>query len=336
VISLKIKAKIASFLNIFTKQVYWAKRAWSGWLILPIFCLILQSSGFILSPPSILTESASANIDSAPQVLGAAISLRGIEPEEKLIKSGDINLSEITAGSILVFDLSNGEILVEKNSSEKVSIASLTKLLTALVAYEQNDFNSEITITSNDTLEVKPALGFRIGDTIKTLDIFNAMLVGSANDAALVLAHATQKKVGTTFVELMNQKAASLGMSDSHFSNPMGFDSVTNYSTAQDLKKLITETQKLAVFTNLGKKLAYKFTGSSGISYYAKATNKLLERFTDLEAIKTGHTLNSQGAMASKLLLQNKKIILIILESKSREKDTIILRDQILKSYKVE
>src|SRR6185295_4692651 len=114
-----------------------------------------------------------------------------------------------------------GQTLVEKNADQKVNIASLTKLLTGLVAYEMTDLNKSFIISRKDVLDIAPSLGLKPGDSVKALDVFNAMLVGSTNDAALALADFTNRETEENFILLMNSKAESLGMTSSNFSNPM-------------------------------------------------------------------------------------------------------------------
>jgi D-alanyl-D-alanine carboxypeptidase len=273
---------------------------------------------------------------SQPQVLGAAISIRG-EPLAQvpaLQKIAEPDTSPISAKSFLVFDLTNGQILLEKNPDQKLAIASLTKLLTAFVVYQNSDLNQNFTISAKDTINVKPNLGLRIGDSVKTLDLFNAMLIGSCNDSALALADYTSNLSKTSFVDLMNRQAANLGMANSRFSNPVGFDSDNNYSTANDIKNLITATQSLAAFKTLGRRTSYEFTGTSGRSYSTVATNKLLKDNLDIEAIKTGFTKIAGGSMASKLDIAGHEIIILVLGSQNRESDTLKLKSAIVTSFR--
>ncbi|HYV33880.1 MAG TPA: hypothetical protein VE973_03470, partial [Candidatus Limnocylindria bacterium] len=121
---------------------------------------------------------------------------------------------------------------------------------------------------------------------------------------------------------------------DSNFANPMGFDSQYNYSTAADLKKLITETEKVAAFTNLGRRTGYQFTSDDGKTYTVEATNTLLADHPEIEAIKTGYTKGAQGAMATKININGNEIIIIVLGSKDREGDTLKLEEQIETNFK--
>lgn len=314
------------------------------WLAIPALCICLQLCGFFLrTNDNPKARQAGANYASSltPQVLGASIGeIRGaqqIGPEHVYGKIREPDFSAISAKSFLAYDLSGGQILAEKNGSQKLPIASLTKLITALVAYDNLDLNSYVAVTVHDVLDVSPSLGLSPGDQAKVLDLLNAMLVGSANDAAWALANHIAQATGKNFVSLMNEKAVQLQMDDSNFSNPLGFDSINNYSTAQDLKKAVDQTQQLAVFTQLGRKESYSFRGMSGKLYDVVATNKLVSEYPDIEAVKTGHTIAAQDSMISKVTAKDgRKIIVIVLGSVNREKDTLKLKDEIFKAYGLE
>ena len=303
------------------------------WLIGLCIAIGSQAMVVLVSKPN--PRLTVINQAAQPEVLGAT-SIRGAFAPGKLsmaqIKEPD--LSSISAKSFLVFDLTTGQDLLKKNAEQKVNIASLTKLLTGLVAYEKTDLNKSFTISPKDVLDVKPSLGLKSGDTVKALDVFNAMLVGSTNDAALALADFTNRETEENFILLMNSKAESLGMKDSNFSNPMGFDSQYNYSTAEDLKKLIIETEKLAAFTNLGRRTSYQFISDDGKAYSVEATNKLLTTHREIEAIKTGSTPGAGGAMVTKFKMGDTAIVLIVLGSKDREGDTLKLKSEIEASFK--
>lgn len=307
--------------------------------ILPIWlsCLILVSA---IQPAVFLfshKNRGNASLPSqAPQVLGESTQIRGDEAPvaQPISQIKDPNTSLVSAKSFIVFDLSTGRDLLQKNPGQKLSIASLTKLLTAYVAYQNIDLNQDMSIGRKDILGVKPNLNFLVGDKVKALDVFNAMLVGSCNDAALALGNYTSEVTGQTFIGLMNIQAKSLGMESSSFSNPMGFDSANNYSTVHDIKALISATENLAVFKNLGRRTTYEFSGSLGKAYSTVATNKLLKDYPDLEAIKTGFTQGAGGAMATKLTTAGHEIVILVLDSQNREADTLKLRETILNDFK--
>ena len=312
------------------------------WLVGLIFTVALQNGIFLVSQPQNLAinkpQAPEPSLPIQPRVLGADTSIRGQPPKaETFIKQIKApTLESIEAKSFLAFDLSTGQTLLEKNPDEKLWIASLTKLMTALVVYKNANLNTSLTVEPKDTLAVNPALGLIPGDELKVLDVFNAMLIGSCNDAALALSNYTASTTGQSFIKLMNQQAKALGMANSNFSNALGFDSNYNYSTARDLKILISVTEKLSAFTDLGRRASYKFTASSGNTYATSATNKLIKNHPDISAIKTGYTDGAGGAMASKISMGNHKIVILVLDSPDREADTLKLKDEVTSSFKWE
>lgn len=275
-----------------------------------------------------------------PQVLGEQTSVRGSSTDNLqskfFTKISEPDFEEISAKSFLVYDISTGQVLAKKQSQLKLPIASLTKLLSSLVAYENVDLNKEFTIVSSDTNIIKPNLNLSVGDKVKALDLFNSMLVGSSNDSSTALANYVSRITGRSFVDLMNELAKSLQMDNSNFSNPLGFDSQYNYSTAEDLQKLINTTQKLAVYKNLSRRTNYEFTSALGKKYFIKATNKLISTHPEVEAIKTGYTDGSKGSMATKIKIIDNNIVIIVLGSENRDSDTIKLKNIILNNFRLE
>jgi len=288
-----------------------------------------------------LNQSTLSAQNGSPMVLGAVSApLRGAEEPKKqtLFKqTGEPQLSEVTAKSFLVYDASTGQVLLSKNPRQRMGIASLTKLLTAYTAYQVLDLNSKIEIPGGETgSNTNPSLKVLPGDKIKALDLFDAMLVGSENDAAGILAGQIKAVSGTSTIGLMNQFAQDLGMQDSHFGNPYGFDLGNNYSTAEDLQKLVDATQKLHAFVSLENKTGYGFKSLLGNSYFAKATNRLVGKVQNVYAIKTGYTETSLGSIAIKTYLSDRPVIVILLGSQARENDAIRLKDEAEKNFSLD
>ena len=301
------------------------------WIVFLVIAVGAQAMGVLIS------KDNEAPAKNQPQVLGVSTStpsIRGADSEAKLISQINFpDLSAVNAKSYLVFDLASGQTLLAKNSGQKFAIASLTKLMTALVAYGNIDLNQDFVISDRDILNVKPDLGLVPGDSVRALDIFNAMLIGSCNDAAKALANYTTLVSGSDFVGLMNQKAADLGLQNTSYQNPMGFDNSGNYSTVEDLKILIIQEQKLSVFTDLGRRINYEFLGSLGKAYYTSATNKLIQKYPDIQAIKTGWTDEANGAMATKVDIGGREVVIVVLDSQNRESDTLKLKAALESSF---
>lgn len=154
----------------------------------------------------------------------------------KLVK-GDLLGVDITAEAAIAVDAKTGLVMYSKNIDTPRSIASITKLMTAIVFLEQKpDLNLQVRVKEVDRHE-GGMINFNIGETLTLKQIFNAALVASDNDAAYMLARNSGLSI-EDFVARMNQKAKELGMNDSHFVDPTGLYN-SNISTASDLVKLI-------------------------------------------------------------------------------------------------
>ena len=231
----------------------------------------------------------------------------------------------------LAYDLKTGKVLLERNGDLKVQTASLTKLLTSIVASEEPNFKQPIQINSEDHTLIKPILGLRNGDMVLPEELINAMLVGSANDAAITLANHFGGTEG--FVVKMNKKAAELGMINSHFDNPVGFDSANNFSTAFDLKKLTEYALKNLPYDQVWKTENFYFKTAHG-AYSLKNSNTLITTHPEIKSIKTGLTPLALGNMivqAENAL--GDKIVVINLGSTNRNNSTLEAVNYVFSSF---
>lgn len=234
--------------------------------------------------------------------------------------------------SVLVYDALTGEILYAKNPDLELPIASLTKLMTATIVTHDPNYSKPITITADDQLDVSPYLGLKVGDRIMPEDLVKAMLVGSANDAAWALAnHFPDKK---DFIDRMNTQAEAFGMKNTHYDNPVGFDSDNNYSTASDLKIITDYALAHFPYAQIWKNDNYSFTSLSGNKYYIRNSNQLVFGHPDIRSIKTGQTPAAMGNMIVEAQnASSNKIITILLGSTNRDDQTLQVINYIFKSF---
>lgn len=153
----------------------------------------------------------------------------------------DIDLPNVQAQNILLYNLKENKIIYEQNSEEQISIASLTKIMTALVAIETFDNLEEIvTVPSGAFYNITgyAEAGFHVGDRVTIKDLIYGTLLPSGAEAAQALAILASKNL-SSFVEKMNEKANSLGMLATSYENPVGRDNEKNYSTLDDLATLL-------------------------------------------------------------------------------------------------
>lgn len=219
----------------------------------------------------------------------------------KKIASKNLNLETVEGLSLLVnIDNNKEKILYAKNIDQPNSLASITKLMTALVAIEQFGLNSQLNIDAKKAAEIT-ALGgdANVLKSATTLNLLHIMLIESNNSAAD--AFASQLSEGE-FVDLMNKKALELGMENTIFYNPSGLDeedsSLANQSSARDLGKLIVyilKTQPIISKICSISKIDYYI----GTSFYKtlKNTNILLEDYPEYLWGKTGYTKTANGCI---------------------------------------
>jgi D-alanyl-D-alanine endopeptidase (penicillin-binding protein 7) len=211
-----------------------------------------------------------------------------------------------TAKNILIIDDESGAILYSKNPDETVSIASITKLMTALVLLDNNpDWDKNVTFLEEDKRE-GGIIYLLPGDEITTKDLFNLMLTASANEAAIALAR--NSGIGD-FPSAMNKKAKELGMEDAYFFDPSGIEP-DNVSSPSDLLKLAKEAFGRKEITEPLKMQVYEFEiVNTKRKVKAYSTDYLLNSFLnyndyEISGAKTGY-LDEAGYC---LLLEVKKV----------------------------
>ena len=244
--------------------------------------------------------------------------------------SDEIDTNDITATSYYVENLNTNSVITKKYSKNPLPIASLTKLMTAWVTHRYGSFNDEYTITSSDTESISPTLGLVVGDKVKVNDLINSLLIGSANDAAVALGGYLESKENKPIEDLMNEEIINLGLSNSRFQNPIGLDSISNYASAEDIAILVKKLQPTGIFENTSKAEQYNFKSIQNNSYSVPATNKLINKYPNLYAIKTGFTNTALGSMVNILRNDDQQYLIIVIGSPDREGDTVKLMNKVL------
>ncbi len=233
---------------------------------------------------------------------------------------------KLTSQSALALDVETGEVLFEKNPTVVLPVASITKLMTALVFWENNTRalsdkvkveQGDLVIETNIESDLEPAgLVIKPEDSLSIEDIFYGSLVKSANNAAKILARLIESDTNEAFVDLMNKKAEVLGMTDTHFVEPTGLDS-KNCSTASDLAKLIIEAVKNDNIKRALNTKTYDVSilrpGSGKIYQRVYNTNKLLGGFIDLIGAKTGYLRESGYCFAGLSDYQGYRTAVVVL-----------------------
>jgi len=225
---------------------------------------------------------------------------------------------KVPAHSILLKDLNSGRILYEHDPGKRLSPASLTKIMSALVILEQGNLDDLVTVSPSAARAPKTHLRLKAGQVFRLDALLKAMLIVSANDACL----AAVEHVGgdeSQFVTLMNAKAVALGLTDTHFSNGCGFDGPEHYSTAEDLATLSVIALEQPTFRELVREERATITPVNGTRVYVlHTTNRLLGRIPGVEGIKTGFTSKAGRCLIAKVSQNGSDLLLVILNSRRR------------------
>jgi D-alanyl-D-alanine carboxypeptidase (penicillin-binding protein 5/6) len=212
----------------------------------------------------------------------------------------------------------DGELLWSSNTDVHREPASLTKLLTALVVLDTDWKPDELLSVSHDAAHTKhPRVGLHTGDSIRADDALTAMLMHSANDACLVLA---EHAAGTldAFSTRMNERAAELGMHDSHFVHPCGFDADGQYSTVNDLLRLARAAHANPRIAQIVAREQATITTAAGRELSFHNTNQLLGRVDGVLGLKTGYTQQAGHCLIAVAEQSGHRVWLVLLDSHRR------------------
>lgn len=228
-------------------------------------------------------------------------------------------IPEIKSRTYLLGNAETAQVIKGAYIHMSVPIGSLTKLMTAVVAQEHFPPDDEVLISKAAVGLEGAKLGIHSGESYALKELMTATLIHSGNDGALAMAEHAQSGSGQ-FISWMNRKAMDLGMFDSHFSNPMGFDDPQNYSSAYDLFLLTRYIVSVhPEMVSMVDKREYLLTSLQGKKYTVKTTNALLGSFLPMKGMKTG-TTEEAGASFIAYAAEEKgpALIAIVLASPDR------------------
>ncbi len=228
-----------------------------------------------------------------------------------------MTLPDLHSTNVLLYDPDTKEILYEKNANTVSKIASLTKMMTTIVAIENiSDLNESIVITSEMLNEVPfdaSVAGLKVGDKVTYLDLLYASLLPSGADATTALAHGI---CGNTqdFIKLMNQKAQDLGLINTHFNNVTGYDIEEHYSTPKEVLEILLYSLKNDLFSKIYKTKNYTLSNGLEVETTLNVYNRNnIYDLTPIIGSKTGFTSQAGLCMASIIKVVDKELILITL-----------------------
>lgn len=245
---------------------------------------------------------------------------------------------DVSSKNIILYNLNDNIVLYNINEDEKVSIASLTKIMTSIVAIENiNDLNEYVVIKDKDFegLNGYSKAGFKVNDKVTYLDLLYGILLPSGADAVNAIINNTLGY--DSFINQMNELAKKIGMNNTSFSNPVGMDDENNYSSAKDVSILLSYALKNDTFKKIFTTKSYTTTNGikllRTVDIYKNGLNT-----DEILGAKTGFTLEAGRCLASTANLNNVDYMLIVLGSNplnasSAIKDSLTIYDYYKDNY---
>jgi D-alanyl-D-alanine carboxypeptidase (penicillin-binding protein 5/6) len=297
---------------------------------LAILAAVYFGNSFFKNRHETEQQNLSASFPQTENILAASLPLAQeayLVPSNEItvpIRKWSIEEPKLQAQSFYVVELNSGKVLAQKEPEKVQPIASLSKLITALVVFERANLNDEI-IISKSAIETYGEMGnLKEGERLTIESLLYAMLIESSNDAAVALA----EKFNGQFVGYMNQKATKLGLKNTRFSDPSGL-SPENISTAKEMVKIMQEFIKHPILTQITKIPEADILSADGKNnHHLVNSNKLLSKYPEIIAGKTGYIDESGNCFVVAIQAPNKEatLIIVILNTQDRmgEMDKLI------------
>jgi serine-type D-Ala-D-Ala carboxypeptidase (penicillin-binding protein 5/6) len=229
-------------------------------------------------------------------------------------------VASVSAQAVYIYDVESKSLLYEINSRQKHHPASLTKLMTAIIALETYQPDQILSVKSAQNI-IGSSIHLSFGEKMTVENLLNAALIASGNDAAFTLAE-NDPDGYNSFLNKMNQKAQKFNLSSTNFTNVTGVEDILHYSTARDLTLLAAEAIKnptLSQTVSLREITVANIDNTK--KYFLKSTNELLGQ-DGVIGIKTGTTPNAGENLITLVKQNDHPVIITILNSKDRFGDT--------------
>ncbi len=247
------------------------------------------------------------------------------------------------AKSAIMIESSTGKIIYEKNSHEKLPMASMTKMMTLLLIMENIDNNNlkwteTITASEHASSMGGSQIFLQPGEEMTVEDLVKGICIGSGNDASVAMA----ERIGGSeenFVKMMNDKAKKLGLKDTNFINACGLDADNHYSSAYDMAMIAKELvkyKKILEYTGTYEDYLRKNTPNS---FWLVNTNKLVRYYNGVDGLKTGYTKEAGYCITTTAKKNNMRLISVVMgepSSKIRNSETTELLDYGFNTYRMD
>ncbi|NOL48682.1 D-alanyl-D-alanine carboxypeptidase [Pelistega europaea] len=279
--------------------------------------MVNASAGSVGSPASAVAVNTPANVSRS--------SIAVTTPETPTVQSfSNVIVPAVNSKAWMVLDVTSGQIIAQQNADERLSPASLTKLMTASLVFSALDsqrlkLDQQITVSERAWKTGGSRTFIKVNTPVAVGDLLQGMIVQSGNDATVQLAEAVSGSV-EVFVDQMNKEAQAFGMVNTHFADPTGLPSPETYTTVRDLSVLAQHIIK-------DHPSYYHYFSQQEFTYNnirQQNRNGLLSRNIGVDGLKTGHTDDAGYCLISTALRDGRRVLAIVMGTKSmKEREQI-------------
>ena len=236
--------------------------------------------------------------------------------------------------SSIVIEAESGRILSGVNVNTRLPMASTTKVVTALIVLDHMDINKIVSIPPQATGVEGSSIYLKANEKWKILDLLYGMMLRSGNDAATALAIVTGGTLDN-FSKMMNDKATSLGLTDSNFTNPHGLHNSEHYTSSYDLAMLTRAAMKYDIFKTIVSTKVYRFKDQNDNYCVFANKNKMLNFYEGANGVKTGYTKKSGRCLVSAAKRDNMQLITVVINYNNMWNDSMDMMNKAFNTYKM-
>lgn len=239
---------------------------------------------------------------------------------------------EISAQNAIMIEANSGEVLYEKNAEEKAYPASITKIMTALLAIEYGTLDKKVKVSENASGVEGSSIYLETGEKIPLRDLIYGLMLRSGNDAAIAIS---EEIGGSTnnFVIMMNKKARELGAFNTHFANPNGLHNPDHYTTAKDMALIAMAAMKNADFKKVVAAKSWVTDRGEGKYNYFYNKNKVVYQYNGGTGIKIGYTKAAGRTLVASSERNGMELICVVMNAPDWFQDTYKLMDYAYSQY---
>lgn len=279
---------------------------------LPLLIAVLASVSYGFGPP-VVVDGARQPVRLYPQHIAA------IQAAQQL--------PAVAAKAVILADVDSGQVLLEHNARQRLPMASTTKIMTALLALEHGNLDDVVTVPAEALAVGESSMFLQAGEQLTLRDLLYGLLMVSGNDAALTIAgHIAGSEAA--FVQMMNDRAAALGMTDTRFANPHGLDAPNHYASAADMYRLARAALAYPEFATIVSTPQHTVPGHTLVN-----KNELLALYDGADGIKTGTTDLAGECLVGSVSRNGHRVLAVILGSSQRYEDARRLFDHYFTHY---